>query len=635
MRLIEFTSKNLYRFFKCGVVLFLGSPLLGELIFYTGDEDATVINDWIPHLGWGPGAGSPAEMAVGDFNGNGIDDVAVILRYFSENGYLGLFLDPLPGETLMSREYDMRVLLPETLEQTPLLAMADLNNDDKQDLIIAPKKKVPPWDGSIDILFGRVDPKTYVDLVNELPDLRIIGKANSRLGSFVAPGDFNGDGADDLLVGAPGINECYILEGSAQIPLGIIHLTNGVPFPRLLKTGIGESGVRADLNRDGKDDMVLNLVNDESADVVFGRDSFPAQWTVEPTVHINNVGLGALGAGDMTGEGIDDLFFLKNVTNIAGSSHVFVVDGADILSGGPLLDLSTTSVNAVAGYPVYNPLASVPLLVFADFDGDGAKDLVLKIFTTVVGFLTTEIPLSDRLRHINTPSFTMLGSLNDVETGAFNGDGKEDLAVLDTNYPVIHQPYFGSVRILYGFKPFRDPTLRIRERSPAGSRVTLELFVAGDPVEMMFSGSLTEDFLNRWVPYAPIAKVDLTPEAGNKAVTVVFRNSVGRVSDPVSDTVTLKAEFGEQTAVTTVLDPEPGSVVRVDCRLDRAGHITAAVYRRDGRLLARLMDEDRGPGVWPVDWDGRTTEGVWVPQDVYVLIITLDGQTKKHKIVVR
>jgi hypothetical protein len=73
----------------------------------------------------------------------------------------------------------------------------------------------------------------------------------------------------------------------------------------------------------------------------------------------------------------------------------------------------------------------------------------------------------------------------------------------------------------------------------------------------------------------------------------------------------------------------------VDCRLNRLGHVTTAVYLWDDQWITPLMDVDIGAGVWPVDWDGRTAQGERVSAGINTLIVSVDGQLEKHKVVVR
>ena len=51
--------------------------------------------------------------------------------------------------------------------------------------------------------------------------------------------------------------------------------------------------------------------------------------------------------------------------------------------------------------------------------------------------------------------------------------------------------------------------------------------------------------------------------------------------------------------------------------LPSASHVRLTVYDVSGRLVATLLDEDRGPGVWNVVWEGRDKTSQRVSSGVY------------------
>ncbi|MBK8575942.1 MAG: hypothetical protein IPN90_09790 [Elusimicrobia bacterium] len=73
----------------------------------------------------------------------------------------------------------------------------------------------------------------------------------------------------------------------------------------------------------------------------------------------------------------------------------------------------------------------------------------------------------------------------------------------------------------------------------------------------------------------------------------------------------------------------------VDCSLTSTGRIKAAVYNRLGEKVKDLLDEERGPGIWPVEWDGQNSEGHFVSPGFYVLVVDSAGQITKTTIVVQ
>jgi len=82
------------------------------------------------------------------------------------------------------------------------VATGDLNGDGMDDLVIgAPTANGA---GQVYVFLGRSNLKGVVDLANKKADVTISGEAVDDLfGSSLAIGDINGDGKDDLIIGAP------------------------------------------------------------------------------------------------------------------------------------------------------------------------------------------------------------------------------------------------------------------------------------------------------------------------------------------------------------------------------------------------------------------------------------------------
>jgi hypothetical protein len=175
-------------------------------------------NSWPP---FGPGAGNEvgSALAVGDFDCDGRDDLAVgaplddpdgvtdagsvQIRYGLEGigvdpGFAPLFLSQLAG------------LAPDAAEVGDQLGAAlaggDFNGDGCDDLAIG----VPgengggaAQSGAVQIHYG--GPAGLDDNSPALFDAGFISSrhAGDRLGSALAAGDFNGDGRDDLAIGVP------------------------------------------------------------------------------------------------------------------------------------------------------------------------------------------------------------------------------------------------------------------------------------------------------------------------------------------------------------------------------------------------------------------------------------------------
>ncbi|MBK8576355.1 MAG: FG-GAP repeat protein [Elusimicrobia bacterium] len=589
--------------------------------FFSGDENATVINDLYSASFWG---GPAIGTGTGDFDGNGQDDVALFLARMTGPQEVAVVLNPLPGKSFLSQANVMRIVVsttnsrigPDYYYTTPLFA--DLNDDGRQDLVLKNK-----------VVFGKEDPSA-MDIVNGLPDFQVIGKPVSGM----CQGDFNGDQVDDLFLGGTG--EGFLLFGTSALSRGILDLSTANSIPRIVASF--NKCVTGDFNNDGKDDLALSnpmasvggRTNNGEINIVFGTTTFPNTWTLgNPPANVRVWGAGgvsavpsddainAQNAGDVTGDGKDELSI-----NIGHS--FFIVDGSDLDGRYPIVDLRTTTVHTM---PTNGGIYDLDMV---DFDGDASADVFLYYVNGTSGFLTSDLGLgSQRLGNMTVPSLQW--SLGVLAGGNLGGDAPRDLVGYEDLLP--SEPPYGAVRILYGFQPLKNPSVHIRERSPSSPRVSLELQVDGDPTEVLLTGDVADPFRDRWLPYQASLPVDLSYAEGPKRVQATFRNAVGRQSEPATDTVSLAVGSPGTELFTNVL--RRGGHVRFDCSLTSPGHVKAEVFDREGTSIAHLLDEAYGPGVWPVVWDGKNAGGHGVSPGMYVVVLTVNGHAEIHKVIVQ
>ncbi|HMV68602.1 MAG TPA: integrin alpha, partial [Myxococcota bacterium] len=169
---------------------------------------------------------------VGDFNHDGIDDVAIGAPAADpggrQSGAVYVFFGPYAdGDLLDWQDADVLVAGPGPGMRAgwKVASAGDVNGDGIGDMLIgsSPLDYAPAWpNGVAFVLFGADAPTRIVDLSTD-SDVTLLGvQAGDKFGADAAGvGDFDGDGFDDVLVGASGSDE------AAGVDAGAAYLFTG------------------------------------------------------------------------------------------------------------------------------------------------------------------------------------------------------------------------------------------------------------------------------------------------------------------------------------------------------------------------------------------------------------------------
>ena len=222
-------------------------------------------------------------------------------------------------------------------------------------------------------------------------NIRINGETNyDKYGYSVASaGDINGDGFDDLLVGAPravmggpgdGSGAVYIYLGELSgLHADADFVIEADQSPYGLGSCVASAG---DVNGDGYSDIIVSGENyDSDRGIVHvylggsgGVITDAPFWTGMGTSTNRNYGRSAAGAGDVNGDGYSDI--------IVGAYHEQPVENADgiayVYYGSP------AAISATPNWTSYHQLTSNQMQLYGycvstagDVNGDGYSDVII------------------------------------------------------------------------------------------------------------------------------------------------------------------------------------------------------------------------------------------------------------------
>ncbi|MCB1582337.1 MAG: FG-GAP repeat protein, partial [Xanthomonadales bacterium] len=310
------------------------------------------------------------------------------------------------------------------LSGSAVSSAGDVNGDGVDDVIIGAISAEPygaTWAGKSYVVFGNETglPGTLdLSAIDGLNGFNIYGQlGGDRSGCSVSSaGDINGDGIDDLIIGAWGSDpngafyagRSYVVFGSNSgfpNPLNLSTLGGDIGFKINGESAEDYSGASVsaagDINGDGFDDLIIGASGADpngeaeagSSYVVFGSDTaFPNPFNLSLIDGLNGFkingeatgdwsGWSVSSAGDVNGDGIADLIIGAHRADSNGASETgssYVVFGSETGFQNPF---NLLTLNGVNGFKINGEQASDrfggSVSSAGDVNGDGIDDLII------------------------------------------------------------------------------------------------------------------------------------------------------------------------------------------------------------------------------------------------------------------
>ncbi len=360
---------------------------------------------------------SPTGTRIADLNGDGKADIVTVIAAQADVDHG----DPLGPATLVisfgNGDGTFRVQAPVTLSgdvQQPSVLVTDLNHDGMPDIVAQSADQ-----------YGEAYIQTFLNSGNGV--FRIGSPfAQITTGTLLVAGDFNGDGFADIAINNSYETEILLGKGDGSFIAGSTYNLSPIV------AGAG------DLNGDHHLDLVVATSSNTRILLGKGDGTFTLGATLDTSFGTNPVNVSAdnpvvpeeVYVGDLNADGKVDVA-VATVSNTGAAATEYLGAGNGTFANGKAFNIG-------------GAFASVPAPAsFADFNRDGHMDLITMKSNTgyAIAYGTSD-------GGFDAPAIAQAPNSESIAKGDFNGDGIEDVAVVDE--PICVTCTGASVRIFPG-----------------------------------------------------------------------------------------------------------------------------------------------------------------------------------------
>ncbi len=431
--------------------MIVGAPDNNEAYIYLGS--ATGVSNTPAVTLTGTGAFGTAVSTAGDLNGDGFSDIIVGAPQYEQVGSL------IPGGAafvyygsstgiVATSVVTLSVSVPSPVAGdrfgATVSTAGDLNGDGLADLVIGAPGRADGT-GEVHLYYGRLTP------LSPSPNRTLAAPAGTTgFGAAVnTAGDLNGDGLSAVIVGAPTTNGDGTARGRALLYAGAktpVQATANLTLSRVgqpSSVAFGHSFTAAgDLNGDGFGDVAIAAPDSNAVYLLYGARGGLDPSVLTPTLTLTETGrFGASmsGAGDLNGDGFDDLIIGAPTLAISGTNQgrVYAYLGSpNGLNLEPVWTMDGESPGDLFGTSV---------AMVGDVNSDGYMDVLIGAPSyTTPGITDTQrigkaylyYGAPDPPYLSTTPDWVVLGTAAEERVGRavgaagdLNGDGIADLVV--------------------------------------------------------------------------------------------------------------------------------------------------------------------------------------------------------------